>query len=152
MPSWSSTLSLYSIPVVWFTSFYPQTMKFLIIKNTAGFNNVQPRSNVSKFVENKNISPKLAARVERMEGAHLNGNEALPLWFAAVLAGNYAGLSNEILNSVSLSYIVTRLAYNYVYINQETPGKSWLRTSLFFFSLSMPMTLLIKAANKMVAQ
>lgn len=55
-----------------------------------------------------------------MEGAHQNGNEAMPLWFGAIvsilffvlecqlvttlqLAGSYAGLDNRWLNIAALS-------------------------------------------------
>lgn len=37
------------------------------------------------MANNKIIAPDLAARIQRMEGAHLNGNEAFPLWVAAVV-------------------------------------------------------------------
>jgi len=46
---------------------------------------VQPRLNITKVANNKIIAPDLAARIQRMEGAHLNGNEAFPLWVAAVV-------------------------------------------------------------------
>jgi len=113
-----------------------------------GYNNVQPRANTAKFVHNEIVPPTLADRVERMEGAHLNGNEALPLWSAAILAGNIAGLDNRFLNKISAIYITMRFVYNYVYINHETMKRSWLRSALFFGSLSLPLTILIKAANK----
>ncbi|KAF8814704.1 hypothetical protein BYT27DRAFT_7205670 [Phlegmacium glaucopus] len=143
-----SPLSLYSIPVVWFTAFYPATWKFLTIDKAIGYNNVQPRLNITKVANNKNISPDLAARIQRMEGAHLNGNEAFPLWVAAVLAGNYAGLESRWLNTMSASYVVLRLLFNHVYINHEKPSTSWLRTLVFFAGLSIPMTILVKAAAK----
>lgn len=62
-----------------------------LIRNIEGRNaniylSVQPRSNITKVVNNKNISPELAARIQRMEGAHLNGNEAFPLWVAAIVS------------------------------------------------------------------
>jgi len=144
----NSPLSLYSIPVVWFTSFYPTTLKFFAIDKAIGYNNVQPRSNLSKLANNKNISSDLAARIQRMEGAHLNGNEAFPLWVAAALAGNYAGLDNRWLNTMSVSYIVIRVLYNQVYINHEKPGSSWIRTLIFFVGLSFPLRILLKAAAK----
>ena len=118
-----SPLSLYSIPVVYFTSFYPTTLKVCIfsfiakerifhiatsssrltklldttsasnflVRNIEGRDanihlSVQPRSNTSKVANDKNISPELAARIQRMEGAHLNGNEAFPLWVAAIVS------------------------------------------------------------------
>ena len=117
-----SPLSLYSIPVVWFTSFYPaalrvrvfllhnqRCMKFHVsirplqskklldttsaskilaggfIMNANIYRSVQPRANIAKVVNNENISRDVAARIQRMEGAHLNGNEAFPLWVAAIV-------------------------------------------------------------------
>jgi hypothetical protein len=46
---------------------------------------VQPQSNISKVANNKNILPELVARIQRMEGALLDGNEAFPLWVAAIV-------------------------------------------------------------------
>lgn len=148
----TSPLSLYSIPVVWYTTFYPNFLKFKLIDNTIGYNNVQPRSNLTRAVENKGIPPKIAAKLQRMEGAHLNGNEAFPLWTSAIIVANLAGLDNAFLNKVSLAYIITRVLFNQVYINHESSSASWMRTAIFFVSVSMPMTLLIKGANKISGQ
>ena len=70
-------------------------------------------------MENK-VSPGLALRLARMEGAHMNGNEAMPLWFAAVvstraqithtfsrcvvkIAGNLVGMDHRYLNVLAAS-------------------------------------------------
>ncbi|KAF8649158.1 hypothetical protein AX16_005956 [Volvariella volvacea WC 439] len=124
------------------------TMKYLYIEKLIGYNNVQPRSNTQRIVENKEIPDKVGARVQRMEGAHLNGNEAFPLWTAAVFAGILVGLDNYTLNTTSLAYIAIRILYNQVYINHESGAVSYLRSIIFFTSVSMPMRLLFKAANK----
>ncbi|TFK72112.1 hypothetical protein BDN72DRAFT_836707 [Pluteus cervinus] len=124
------------------------TMKYLSIDRIMGYDNVQPRSNTAKLVEDKKIPPEVAARIERMEGAHLNGNEAFPLWTAAVLAGNVVGLNNYVLNITSLTYIGMRLLYNTIYINHRTSAVSWIRSSVFFASVSLPISLLIRAARK----
>ncbi|KAI5122626.1 hypothetical protein M0805_008715 [Coniferiporia weirii] len=143
----SVSLSLYSIPVVWFTTFYPMNMKFALIDKTIGYNNLQPRSNTKRLLEDPKVPREIALRAERLEGAHLNGNEVFPLWVAAVLAGNHAGISNGTLNFVSAAFISFRLLYNYVYITQSTSAISWVRSTIFFTSLGFPMYLLIKAGN-----
>ncbi|KAL5499205.1 hypothetical protein ACEPAH_1723 [Sanghuangporus vaninii] len=145
--SLNTPLSLYSIPVVWYTSFYPMNMKFALIQKTVGYNNLQPRANTKRIMENPSVPRDVAERVERLEGAHLNGNEILPLWIGAVLAGNMAGISNKTLNIASAGFIATRMLYNYVYINQSTVRASWTRSALFFTSLGFPMYLLVKAGN-----
>ncbi|KAJ7323608.1 hypothetical protein DFH08DRAFT_787877 [Mycena albidolilacea] len=87
-----------------------------------------------------------------MEGAHLNGMENFPLWAAVVLAGNFSGLDNYTLNVVAISYVFGRGLYNYVYINQETRAQSAMRSLVFFSILSLPLYLLISAANKLAKQ
>ncbi|TDL22784.1 hypothetical protein BD410DRAFT_788108 [Rickenella mellea] len=145
--TWSTPLSLYSIPAVWLTSFVPMNLKFSLIARTIGYNNVQPRANTGRMVNNRAVPKDVAAQAERMEGAHLNGNEMLPIWIAAVLAGNQAGVAQETLNSVSVAFIVTRILYNYVYITHTTQLASTLRTGLWSISLSLPMYLIVKAGN-----
>ncbi|KAJ3509739.1 hypothetical protein NLJ89_g5058 [Agrocybe chaxingu] len=136
MVDFNSPLSLYSIPVVWFTSFYPNFWKFLIINRTVGYNKY-PRTNLSRAKGAKDrISPELSGRLERMEGAHLNGNEALPLWAAAVLAGNLVGLDNRWMNNMSASYVVLRLLFNHLYINFNHIANGVPRTVVFFVGLS----------------
>ncbi|KDR80166.1 hypothetical protein GALMADRAFT_242430 [Galerina marginata CBS 339.88] len=146
----NSPLSLYSIPVIWFTSFYPHSLKFLKIDNTIGYVNTRPRWNNANNLKEK-LPANLTTRFERMEGAHNNGNEAMPLWFAAVIAGNIAGLDNRYLNTMALTYVATRFAYNTVYIYYNDLGKGWARTFLYFFGLSYPLRILFKAAAKVAA-
>ncbi|KAJ6605184.1 hypothetical protein DFH09DRAFT_1017817 [Mycena vulgaris] len=147
-----SALSLYSIPAVWFTAFFPVMLKSASITKLKGFNNVQPRSNTSRVTADKEVPPAISARIERMEGAHLNGNENFPIWVAAILAGNFAGIENYTLNVVSIAYVFGRALYNYIYINQNTRFQSSLRSMVFFTTLSLPMYLLFTAAGKLAKQ
>ncbi|KAF8192640.1 hypothetical protein K438DRAFT_853076 [Mycena galopus ATCC 62051] len=147
----SSPLSMYSIPAVWLTAFLPATMKIILIQKTRGYPNLAPRQATSQVTTDKGIPPAVAARILRMEGAHLNGYENFPIWIAAVLAGNIARLDNYTLNVVSLLYIGGRITYNYIYFNQATEFQSWLRTGVYFGTLSLPMYVLFKAAAKIAA-
>ncbi|PPQ72698.1 hypothetical protein CVT26_002915 [Gymnopilus dilepis] len=146
--SFNKPLYLYSLPVIWFASFYPNTLKFLKIDNTLGYNNVQPRSNNAKNLRDK-LPAETVAQLERMEGAHNNGNEAMPLWFAAVFAGHVAGLDNQWMNSMALTYVATRFIYNTIYLHFNNIWGGWLRSSFYFFGLSYPLRILFKAAAKL---
>ncbi|KIM46799.1 hypothetical protein M413DRAFT_63478, partial [Hebeloma cylindrosporum] len=95
------------------------------------FHSVQPRSNIPGLSEKKNISPELAAKLQRLEGAHVNGVENMPFFGLAVLAGNFAGIDNHTLNIASGLYLVWRLVYNYIYINQTTKKQAGLRYGLY---------------------
>ncbi|KIM86126.1 hypothetical protein PILCRDRAFT_816663 [Piloderma croceum F 1598] len=146
----SKNLSLLSIPAVWLTVAFPVALKNITLQNTKGFkfDNVQPRENASRLASAENIPKDLPARIRRMEGAHVNGNENLPLWIGAVLAGNLVGLEHATLNKVAIFYIVGRSLYNYVYINHTTGPQSVLRTAIWWITFSGPMYLLIKAGLK----
>ncbi|KAJ7111278.1 hypothetical protein C8R44DRAFT_799241 [Mycena epipterygia] len=148
----SNALSFYSIPAVWLTAFIPVMMKSVAIHKVKGYNNVQPRGNTSRVSGDKAVAPAISGRIERMEGAHLNGNENFPIWVAAVLAGNFAGLDNYTMNVVSICYFCGRVLYNYIYITQETRLQSGLRTLVFFGTLSLPLYLLFSAADKLAKQ
>ncbi|KAJ7052886.1 hypothetical protein C8F01DRAFT_561891 [Mycena amicta] len=143
-----NALSLYSIPAVWLTAFVPAVLKTMVIARVKGFNNIQPRGNVARMSGDKAVPPEVAARIQRMEGAHLNGMENSPLWAAAVLAANYADLDHRMVNVISIVYFLGRVLYNIVYINQSTRAQSKLRSIIFFGILPLPIYLLISAAHK----
>lgn len=60
------------------------------------------------------------AKITRAAGAQANGFENLPLFAAAVVAGNAARLDVGTLNGLCVGYLVSRVAYNLIYINQTT--------------------------------
>ncbi|KAF8814705.1 hypothetical protein BYT27DRAFT_7205671 [Phlegmacium glaucopus] len=145
--SLSSPLSIYAIPAMWVVSYYPGFKKGFTMRKAGSFNNIQPRSNVARLSEKKDVPPELVDRLARMEGAHLNGLENLPFFGLAVLAGNYAGIDNYTLNKVSGLYILTRILYNYIYINQTTQRWGGLRSIVWIISLGFPSYLFFKAAQ-----
>jgi len=145
--SLSSPLSLYSIPVVWVIGFYPTVLKTILIRRTIGFNNIQPRDNVARLAERKEVAPEITARAARLVAANLNGNETFPLWSIAVLAGNYARMNNETLNTLALSYVALRILFNYVYANQKTSFHAFIRSAVWTVGISLPLYILLKAAN-----
>jgi uncharacterized MAPEG superfamily protein len=56
----------------------------------------------------------------------MNGFENIGLFAAAVVAGNIANLDNSTLNFWSGGYLISRVIYTYIYINNtsDTMGKS----------------------------
>ncbi|KAJ7612734.1 hypothetical protein FB45DRAFT_939656, partial [Roridomyces roridus] len=147
--SFSSTpISLYTIPLVWATALIPAAMRNVALVSIKKFNNVSPRANTTRTRSDKAVPPEVSARIDRMEAAHMNGNENLPLWAAAVLAANFAGLDTRTVNIVSIVYLVGRILFNYIYINQTTRLHGTLRSFTFFATLSLPLYLLFAAATK----
>ncbi|KAH6906817.1 hypothetical protein BKA70DRAFT_1287038 [Coprinopsis sp. MPI-PUGE-AT-0042] len=130
--SLDSPLSLYSIPVVWL-------VWVTAIQKAIGYNNVQPRSNVTRVLDtSKKISPEVSRRIQRMEGAHMNGNEVLPLWIGG---RNFAGLDNRTLNIAALAFIGLRVA----------GSASWLRSLVFNAASLVHLTLFVKSGNALLA-
>jgi uncharacterized MAPEG superfamily protein len=52
----------------------------------------------------------------RAEGCAANWFEALPVFAAAVTAGNSAGVSPVVMNWLSIGWLVSRALYTYVYV------------------------------------
>ncbi len=72
--------------------------------------------------------------------------EGLPIFAAAVVAGNSAGLSTTALNSLTIGYIASRIAYNYVYIFLGSNRKlAALRTQVWFVGIGSIFALFVKA-------
>ncbi|GJE85337.1 MAPEG family protein [Phanerochaete sordida] len=144
-------LALYSIPAVWATAFYPNVARWLVMKNMRGYTNVTPRENMGLLKDSQQLDESTRSRLLRMAGAHQNGMENLPIWFAAVLSGYVAGVPHDTMNRLAGGYLALRLVFNYVYFNHTTETQSHLRTFVYFAGLSLPLTLLIKSANKLSA-
>ncbi|KIJ62115.1 hypothetical protein HYDPIDRAFT_42149 [Hydnomerulius pinastri MD-312] len=135
-------LALYSIPAFWALVYFPAILKNATIGRSVGYDNVSPRGNVARVRD-----PDTAALVKRMEGAHLNGLETLPLWIAAVLAGTVARVDTCTMNVSTIAFIGLRTLYIYCYLTQKTQLQSALRTLAWLGSTGVALRLLVKAAG-----
>ncbi|KIJ91426.1 hypothetical protein K443DRAFT_686054 [Laccaria amethystina LaAM-08-1] len=141
----SSPLSFYSIPAMWLLAYIPGFAKSLTISRLFAFNNVAPRQNLDRLAR-KDIKPEMLAKLKRMEGAHANGLENFPVWTAAVVVGNLAGMEARTLNVASGLYIFLRAIYNYIYITQKTERQAGIRSLVWTLSTAIPLFLMIKGA------
>lgn len=89
------------------------------------------------------------SRIARAEGAQQNGFENIGLYAAAVVAGNIAGLNAGTLNYLSGGYLLSRMAYNIIYITNESAMAGNARTGVFVTGIGLIMTLFVKAGNKL---
>ncbi|KAI1179877.1 hypothetical protein F4777DRAFT_532315 [Nemania sp. FL0916] len=109
------------------------------------FDPSNPRTYAARL-EKSDLDKETVGRILRAESASSNGFEGLPLFAAAVVAGNNAGLSPLVLNGLSAGYVLSRVLYNYVYIflggNRAQAG---LRTPVWFVGIGCLMTLFVKA-------
>lgn len=117
--------SLYTIPAAWVLAIAPH-----IYATTLGgskFDNTCPRTYTSSLEADATIDKETKGKIVRAEGAQQNGFENLGLFAAAVVAGNAARLSNKTLNWLSGGYIITRVVYTYLYINNTTDATGKFR-------------------------
>ncbi|EJD36088.1 hypothetical protein AURDEDRAFT_188477 [Auricularia subglabra TFB-10046 SS5] len=145
-------LSLYAIPAAWVTAWLPFNQRFGMILNRIGYDNVTPRRIQGQLQSDASLPKDFIDKCAKLDGAHKNGNEVLPLWIAAVITGNFAGLDTEILNGASLAFVGTRFLYNYLYVNGKTNAQGYMRTGAWGTSIGICMYVLIKAANKVRAR
>ncbi|KZV97397.1 hypothetical protein EXIGLDRAFT_764518 [Exidia glandulosa HHB12029] len=144
-------LSLYSIPAAWVSLWLPINQRFAMIlfKTQAGYNNVIPRTNAERLQNDPTVPKDFVETCAKLEGAHKNGLETFPLWVAAVLAGNFAGVETETLNKASAAFVFSRFLYNYIYVNSSTNAQGYTRTGTWATSIGICMYVLVKAGNKL---
>ena len=89
----------------------------------------------------------------RAEACSANGFEALPLFAAAVTAGNSAGVSTQAMNVLSIGWLASRMLYTYVYIWYQAReklviGQAPLRWNVWLVGTVMLMSMFVQAGLK----
>lgn len=92
-------------------------------------------------------SPQTKDRIMRAEAAQTNGFENLAFFASAVVAGNLAGLPAQTLNTLSGGYLISRVLYNLIYINNTSKAIANTRSVVFVSGVGMIFTLFIKSGN-----
>jgi uncharacterized MAPEG superfamily protein len=112
--------------------------------------NRNPRSSDLKAKLKERLGPKVFAKYERAEACHANSMENLPLFTAAVILGNMAGLEQEGLgglNGFAASFLAVRLAYTTAYLTHETQGPTAVRSALWAVGVGLCLRVIFKAAK-----
>ncbi|PVH88067.1 hypothetical protein DL98DRAFT_544593 [Cadophora sp. DSE1049] len=136
--------SFYTVPAAWLIAFLPHPYAVSLSKK---FDNVSPRTYVGSLQKDQTIDQATKDRIIRAEGAQSNGFENLGLFAAAVVAGNLAGLPAQTLNTLSGGYLVSRIFYNYIYINNTSQAAANSRSAVYLTGIGMIFTLFIKSGN-----
>ncbi|KAJ5626238.1 hypothetical protein N7510_002547 [Penicillium lagena] len=112
--------------------------------------NMLPRENLS--ILKGRIPAQVWDKLARARGSHLNALEGIPMFAAAMLAGNLAKLPAKDLNSLALEYLGVRLLYTAVYMGVRSEAASYLRTGVWAWSISIPIWALYKAGKTLNAE
>ena len=114
------------------------------------WDNRNPRSTTMKAKLKDRLDANNFALYERLEACHANGMENLPLFAAAVILGNMAGIKKDGLGGMTgfvASFLAVRLVYTAVYITNKTQGPSLLRSGLWATGVAMCGRVIFKAAK-----
>ncbi|KAH8901116.1 hypothetical protein GQ53DRAFT_814597 [Thozetella sp. PMI_491] len=141
-------LSLLSIPAMWLTIMVPHTYSFVIVTraNNGRYDNANSRGHAFTSTLQKTLPSDVLAMYERCKSAERNGFENLPLFAAAVLAANYAGVDKTTLDATAWSYVALRIVYTLCYINIKSQKKSHIRSGVWALSIFACMSLFARAA------
>ncbi|KAK6085234.1 hypothetical protein SCUP515_01052 [Seiridium cupressi] len=141
-----NNVSYYTLPLALFVALLPRMYSGIAGPGKKYFDPQNPRTFVEKLDKIESIDKQVRLRLQRAEACGANAFESLPLFAAAMTAGNAAGLSPEALNLLSIGYIVSRLLYTWVYIfGQDNPKLAVWRTRVWTAGIGFVMTLFIKA-------
>src|SRR5436190_19190460 len=115
--------SIYTIPAAWLLA---QAVSPRVRLTSLGLgHNVYPRDDLAKA--SANLSPAETAKLKRQEAAHVNGLENFPLFAAAMIVGNEAGLEARTLNLLGVGYLACRGVYTWLYTTVSKEKTSYLR-------------------------
>lgn len=146
----TSNISLYTIPVAWFLSLAPHIYATQLYQSASSrqFDTRTPRTLMKLVADNQTIDAATKNRIIRAESAQQNGFENLGLFAAAVVAGNMARLDSMWLNGLSVGYLISRMVYTLIYINNTTGTLAATRTGVFASGLGMVCMLFVLAGNE----
>lgn len=147
----TQNLSLYTLPAAWFIALMPRVfaMRTFVTATGRGMDTTYPRGLAERAASDPALSSETKSRIIRAEAAQANGFENVGYFAAAVVAGNFAGVSKGWLNALSLGYLAARFVFNHAYIFGGTKGLAMLRTVVFFAGQGMVWTLFVMAGNRL---
>ncbi|KAF2094617.1 hypothetical protein NA57DRAFT_60642 [Rhizodiscina lignyota] len=142
--------SFLAIPAYYVLSIFPHSYAVALASggNLKQFDN-QPRTTNFKKRVQESLPPETFAKYERAEAAHYNGMENLPLFAAAVILGNLAGLEKSAMDRFVGAFLALRAAYFVQYISNSKKEYTWIRTVLWMGSVALSIRTIVQAAKAM---
>ncbi|OAX78722.1 hypothetical protein ACJ72_06967 [Emergomyces africanus] len=141
--------SFHSIAGAYMLGLVPHGYYVLKLASIGQISNVLPRDHFSSL--KGRLPAETWNKLCRAHSAHLNALEGLPLFAAAMVAGNVAKLPASDLNVIAAEYIGARIIYTALYMGVRSEGLSYLRTGVWAWSIGLPLYVLIKAGRALAA-
>ncbi|KAG8988691.1 hypothetical protein FRB93_004026 [Tulasnella sp. JGI-2019a] len=112
--------------------------------------NINPRTNIEQC-QKKGIPDDVIQKLQRMQGAHTNGQEYWPVFAFSILAANLSGVDHHTTNIYATGMLLLRILYNGIYINGTTDVVSAIRSFVWLGGMVGSFTLVVKSANILYA-
>ncbi|SMQ47249.1 unnamed protein product [Zymoseptoria tritici ST99CH_3D1] len=140
-------VSLYLVPVFWAISVAPRFWSSTAYqtKTKEKWDSRAPRDFVKAIEDNRVLDVAAKGRLRRAEAAVANSFENFGPFAAAVAAGSAAKLDPAVLNFLSIAYLLTRIAFIYLYIHSETAGVAKVRTCAYMGGMGLLFTIFVMA-------
>ncbi|OJD17623.1 hypothetical protein AJ78_02273 [Emergomyces pasteurianus Ep9510] len=137
--------SFHSIAGAYMLGLVPHGYYVLKLASVGQISNILPRDHFSSL--KARLPAETWSKLCRSRSAHLNALEGLPLFAAAMVAGNIAKLPAKDLNLIAAEYLGARILYTALYMRVRSEGLSYLRTGVWAWSIGLPLYGLIKAGR-----
>ncbi|EIW65917.1 hypothetical protein TREMEDRAFT_74881 [Tremella mesenterica DSM 1558] len=151
--STTNNLSFYAIPAAWVLAIAPHFYAMALYNKerapgTPAWSFASPKSNIVN-IKSAKLSPSVEDAFLRAESANDNSFVGLPLFAAAIVAGNVARLPVDTLNAAAALYLVSRIAYSVLYVKGTNLLGGLSRTTAWLTASFTCLTLFVKAGNKL---
>jgi uncharacterized MAPEG superfamily protein len=145
----SINISIISLPAFWLMNMltHGYAMSQVFRQDPKLFDNRNPRG-MSLEALKKAIGPERFSLYERAKAVHNNGHEHFPLFAAAVLAGNFAGVDGRFMDGMALAVLGLRVVYTWSYLTARTRAQSFVRTIVWNVSFLTCFYTLYRAAKE----
>ncbi|KAK0711307.1 hypothetical protein B0H67DRAFT_584941 [Lasiosphaeris hirsuta] len=136
--------SYYTVPIAFMLVMVPHA--YSIVLAGKNYDLDSPRRTEDLCAKDTSLDKAVVRRISRAKAASANGFETLSLYAAAVIAANAAKVETEAVNKLALLYLVSRAAYNFVYIHlQDNKRLAPIRSLVWLVSLYAIFALFVKA-------
>jgi uncharacterized MAPEG superfamily protein len=151
MSHFGLNLSILSIPAFYVLAYVPHVYAASLAGggNPSRMDQRSPHSTLHKENLKAYLDVESYARYERAEAASANAYENIPLFTAAVLAGNFANLPKTKMDRFALAFLAIRAAHSVAYINTTTQRWTWVRSVLWATTLALSFGVLYDSAVKL---
>ncbi|VBB86579.1 Putative protein of unknown function [Podospora comata] len=144
----STNYSYYSIPAAFLITMAPNVYAMVLAGKNYDLN--QPRRTEEICAKDTSMPKPTLQKISRAKAATANGFETLSLYAASVVAANASGVVPvSKLNTLTLGYVVSRAAYNFVYVvAQDNKKLAGIRPLVWAAGVIIIMNMFVSAGGK----